>query len=590
MEQNGNICVIMMDMREDYRDDYIVGIERQANKLGYNTTIFSMPMLNEMYTRNEEAIFELIDFDEYVGVVFFEMSFSSHKSLGKTIEKTISDKCNKPVLVIGESNIFENKLSSENAQDYEILTDHVITKHNCQVLYYLGGYPNNSSGRDIGFMNCMKKHGLVCTDDNMIYGGFWLECGEKLAKDIAYNIVEKPDAVMCYDDAVAFFFIKALAKYGIRVPEDIIVAGFGAKVHSKNNVISITTFPSDGEYIGRKAVVQLHSLLRGEIPIRISPPRGEVITGVSCGCGIHKPLDIRRGLELHEKRRMEEIYYHNSELEERLFSCKDYESISEVVNNTHYLVPDKEILVINVHLDNKTSKCIHMTYVVDAGNYVDFETKDLYPRSYVFGSEPKNLHVVPMNFNGKMYGHVAIGYNEPMVYNFLLKRYVSRLAAALEVLSIRNSSKIQQAQPAAQTMVQSTVQNTAEANGDSPEMTPAIGTTAKHTSSAVFVVKDGSLNKVLVENVLCFEAEGRKTFAVLKSGRYEIKKTLTELEELLMSRSFMRVSKSALINMDRVVRYVNSSERTIVVTLAGQVDVRVSRSKVQEFKDAVAKI
>ena len=31
MGQNGNICVIMMDMREDYRDDYVVGIERQAN-------------------------------------------------------------------------------------------------------------------------------------------------------------------------------------------------------------------------------------------------------------------------------------------------------------------------------------------------------------------------------------------------------------------------------------------------------------------------------------------------------------------------------------------------------------------------------
>ncbi len=584
MNQNGNICVVMMDMREDYRDDYVVGIERQANKLGYNTTVFSMPMLNELYTRNEETVFDLIDFDRYDGVVFFEMSFSSHKALGKKIEKMISDKCKKPVVVIGESNIYENALSSEGSLDSELMTDHVIEKHNSQVLYFLGGYPNSSSARDIGFINSMKKHNLVCTDDNMIYGGYWLECGEKLAKDIAYNTVEKPDAVVCYDDAVAFFFIKALAKYGIRVPEDIIVTGFGSKVHSRNNVISITTFPSEGEYIGRKAVVQLHSLLKGELPVPISPPRGEIITGVSCGCGIHKPLDIRRGLELHEKRRMEEIYYHNSELEERLYACKDYEDIFDVVNNTHYLVPDKEILVINLRVDDNTSKCIYMTEVIREGNFVDFETLELYPKSYVFGSEPKNLHVVPIIFNGKMYGHAAVGYNEPMVYNFLFKRYVSRLAVALEILSIRGEADSQPIQ----TEVQAAV--AAETLSDIQEMIPATGASAKNTSTAVFVLKDGSLNKVLVENVLCFEAEGRKTFAVLKSGRYEIKKTLTELEELLASRNFMRISKSALINMDRVVRYVTDSDRTIVVSLAGQVDVRVSRSKVHEFKEAVANI
>ncbi|MBQ2799106.1 MAG: LytTR family transcriptional regulator DNA-binding domain-containing protein [Ruminiclostridium sp.] len=583
MKQNGNICVVMMDMREDYRDDYVVGIERQANKMGYNTTIFSMPMLNEMYTRNEESVFDLIDFDKYDGVVFFEMSFSSHKSLGKKIERTIFEKCKKPVVVIGESNLYENALASENSRDSELMTNHVIEEHGSQVLYFLGGYPNASSGRDVGFVNSMKKHGLVCTDDNMIYGGYWLESGEKLAKDIAYNVVEKPDAVVCYDDAVAFFFIKALAKYGIRVPEDIIVVGFGAKSHSRNNVISITTFPSDGEYIGRKAVVQLYSLLKGELPVQISYPRGEIITGVSCGCGIHKPLDIRRGLELHEKRRMEEIYYHNSELEERLYSCKNYDEIVDVVSNTHYLIPDKEILAVNLRLDNKMSKCIYMTEVIREGNFVDFETMDIYPKSYVFAGQPKNVHVLPIMFNGKVYGHVAVGYNEPVVYNFLLKRYVSRLAVAFEVLSIRGSATEQNEQITEPTVT--------KVQTDTPEMTPtAAGASVKHTASAVFVLKDGSLNRVPVENIQCFESEGRKTFAVLKSGRYEIKKTLTELEELMSSKKFMRISKSVLVNMEKVVKYVADSDRTLIVTLTGQIEVKVSRGKVSEFKEAVDKM
>lgn len=569
MGQNGNICVIMMDMREDYRDDYVVGIERQANKLGYKTTVFSMPMLNELYTKNEEAVFDLIDFDRYSGVVFFEMSFSSHKSLGKKIEKSISNRCNKPVVVIGESNIYEHEFSSENSRDMELVTDHVIEEHDCKVLYFLGGYPDGSGGRDIGFIGSMRRHGLVCTDDNMIYGGYWSECGEKLAKDIAYNMIEKPDAVICYDDAVAFFFIKALAKYGIRVPEDIIVTGFDSKIHSRNSVISITTFPSDGEYIGRKAMVQLHALITNESPIQISPPRGEVITGVSCGCGVHKPLDIRRGLELHEKRRMEEIYYHNSEIEERLYACRDYDEIADVLNNTHYIVPDKELLAVNLYLDDNTSKCIFMTEVIREGNAVDFDTFELYPKAYVFAGEPKNLHILPINFNGRMYGHVVVGYNDPLVYNSLLKRFVSRIAVALEILSIRNSTDAPAELPGTEIITESPKGLSTSATG----------------SSSVFVVKDGSLNKVLVENVLYFEAEDKKTYAVLKTGKYEVKKTLSILEEILMSRNFMRISKSTLLNMDKVVKYVTDSDRTLIVTLVNHATVRVSRSKVHEFKE-----
>ena len=83
------------------------------------------------------------------------------------------------------------------------------------------------------------------TDDNMIYGGFWSDCAEKLAEDIAYGNVEKPDAVICYSDIIAFFLIKALFRYGIRVPDDIIVTGFSASTTAQNGIISITTCSFD---------------------------------------------------------------------------------------------------------------------------------------------------------------------------------------------------------------------------------------------------------------------------------------------------------------------------------------------------------
>ena len=56
MNQIKKICVIMADITEDYRDEFIVGIEKQANKLGYHTFVFSMPLLDEIHTKKEEEI------------------------------------------------------------------------------------------------------------------------------------------------------------------------------------------------------------------------------------------------------------------------------------------------------------------------------------------------------------------------------------------------------------------------------------------------------------------------------------------------------------------------------------------------------
>ena len=560
MEHKGRICVIMADMTMDYRDEYVIGVEKQANKLGYSVAVFSMPLLDEIHTKNEESVFELVDFERYDGVVFFEKSFAAHKSLGKKIEKNIFDKCSKPVVVIGKSDVFEEMFFENNRKSYEKLTDHIIEKHGCEVLYFLGGQQGYETQRDAGFIDSLKKHGLVCTDDNLIYGGFWQECSEKLARDIAYHNVEKPDAVMCYDDSIAFFLIKAFARYGIRVPEDITVAGFGARTNMNNNIISITTCPCDAEYLGRKAVSRLCSMISGENEIEISQPRNEFVTGMSCGCGRNKPLDTRLSLELHEKKRIEEIYYNNSELEEKLFDCKSYEELFYVISNTMYIVPDKCFVSVNISLENGMSKCIYMTDRIRDGNFTDFEEKALCPTLLKKNEYPKNLHVIPLCFKEIFLGHAVIGYDSAMVYNYVVKKYFSRLAIAIYLIKSRMSI---------------TVENT------------SLKKTQSDAAETIFVLKDGALHKTIADNILMFESEGRKTIAVLKAGRYEVRKTLRQLEEILDKDKFMRISKSALINLNKVRSITPDEDRTLIAELSGKKTVRVSRKNVADFKNRI---
>ena len=567
MKKDRNLCVIMADITEDYRDDYLVGLEKQANRMGYVTTVFSMPLLNQLKTGGEESVYELIDYDRYDGVVFFEKSFSAHKSLAKRLEKEIAEKCHKPVVVIGNSTVFPDVFTGDHSRNIEQLTDHIIEQHGCELLYLLGGYHDFPTNTDKGFVNSLKKHGIHFTDDNMFYGGFWRECADNLAKDIACGAVEKPDAVICYSDIIAFFFIKALAKYGIRVPEDIIVAGYSAAACSQNGIISITTCTCDAEYIGRMAAACLHSRITGEEPPAINRPRANIITGMSCGCGSNQHIDMRFRLELQEKRSIQDICYANSELDEKLLECTDYVQLSDVIAQTHYLIADKSLMSVNLHLNANTSRCIYMTDSVGTGNFTDFYSSSILPYEPANSELPNNLHVLPVVFRGRCYGYVTVGYNEPVAYNLILKEYIKRLAISLEVMKLRGI-----------------------AEAVSSHDTEQVVTEDKHKLNTVFVSKGDALHKVSVDNVLFFETEGRTTMAVMKTGRYAVRSSLTQLEQMLDKDVFMRVSKSALLNLTKVISYSPGNDRTLLAALVGNVTVRVSRKCVPEFKERLAEV
>ena len=64
------------------------------------------------------------------------------------------------------------------------------------------------------------------------------------------------------------------------------------------------------------------------------------------------------------------------------------------------------------------------------------------------------------------------------------------------------------------------------------DMIPVKQDTKKAVAS-IFVIKEGSMHKVLVDNILYFESYDKRVYAALKSGKYEVKQRLFEIEELL---------------------------------------------------------
>ncbi len=557
--QKKNICIINGEMRGDSSDGFVTGAEKRANELGYRTTVFSMLSFGMVDTNREECIYSYIDFDDYDGVVFMEQSFSAHKHVARSVETLLRDNCKVPVVSVGSSDVSEDCFALDGEKDIEALTDHLIVVHGCTRIYCLGGIRNNNNHRVDGFEKSIAKHGLNPEECMTLYGGYWTDCAEKLAKDIACENIAMPEAVVCVTDIVAFALIKALFNQGIRVPEDIRVCGYGAYPMAFNNLISITTFPVDTTGCGAEAMNRLHERITGEkLPLKKALSYS-IITGKSCGCGSQSPSNLRYRLAESEKDELQNMYFRNSKLEEACVEARFVNDMKAIMKDKEYLIPDSDVNGLNLFDADGELVCHYLSNSIVTGDGEPVGTHRLFPQRVTLPEEVRNYHVLPIVYAGVHYGYLISGYADAMVHNKYMKRFCRCLALGCRVMFGAGKA----------------VAAPLPAGEDVPET---------KSSDNVFGKKNDVMHKLGVDQIYYFEAMEKHVYAVTKNGQYEIEQKLFELEELFADRGFMRVSKSVVLNTERVAGVKPEEDRSCLAFFSSQTSVRVSRSYSKEFR------
>ena len=558
--QKKNICIINGEMRGDYGDGYVIGAEKRANELGYRTTVFSMLSSGTVDTNNEECIYSYINFDDYDGVLFLEQSFAAHKHVARSVETLLTEQCEVPVVSVGSSDVSEDCFAIDGEKDFEALTDHLIVVHGCTRIYCLGGIRNNNNHRVDGFEKSIAKHGLNPEECTVLYGGYWTECAEKLAKDIACENIEMPEAVVCITDIVAFSLIKALFNLGIRVPEDIRVCGYNAHPSAFNNLISITTFPVDTKGCGEEAMNRLHERISGEkLPLK-KIPSYSIITGKSCGCGSQSPSNLRSRLAESEKDEIWNMYFRNSKMEEACVGAGSVNDIKIIMRDKEYLIPDRKVVGLNLFDSDGELICHYLSNSIVTGDGQPVDKKSLFPQRVTLPEDVHNYHVLPIVYAGVHYGYLISGYTEALVHNKYMKRFCRCLALGCRVMFGAGKAD--------------TV----------PVVRPAEDEPGTKSAETVFGKKNDVMHKLGIEHIYYFEALDKHVYAVTKNGQYEIEQRLFELENLFADRGFMRVSKSVVLNTEKVAGVKPEEDRTCLALFSSQTSVRVSRSYAKEFR------
>lgn len=89
-------------------------------------------------------------------------------------------------------------------------------------------------------------------------------------------------------------------------------------------------------------------------------------------------------------------------------------------------------------------------------------------------------------------------------------------------------------------------------------------------------------------DVLYFESVDNRTFLYTEDDVMEIKQRLYELEMFLSERDFLRISKSQIININKIRSLRPEMNRTILATMCNGEQLHISRKYVKVFKELLA--
>lgn len=138
-----------------------------------------------------------------------------------------------------------------------------------QAIGYVCGPVGNvlEKERFAGYCDGLGKVGLAFDPAYVWPGDYKVETGVAVAERLAASD-RKPSAVFCSNDEMAIGFIRGLISAGVRVPEDISVAGFDDIEFAQMISPALTTIHQPRRELGRNGAAALLELLHGNSPAR----------------------------------------------------------------------------------------------------------------------------------------------------------------------------------------------------------------------------------------------------------------------------------------------------------------------------------
>ena len=249
-----NLGVLYSDDSESgfthsYFSPVLESFKSEAERRGYDITFITHRMRHTQMTYLEHCRYRNVD-----GVCLVCCHFDDPE----VIELVAGSL---PVVTV--DHLFNNRtcVQSENRQGMEELTRHVLEMGHRRIAYIHGSDAAVTDIRVKSFLRTMGEAGVSVPDEYLVRGWYHDPAKTRSAVERLLDVSPRPTCILMSDDYAALGGIEAITARGLRIPQDISVAGFDGVPLLQMCQPRLTTVIQDTRRIGQEAARQLVHLI-----------------------------------------------------------------------------------------------------------------------------------------------------------------------------------------------------------------------------------------------------------------------------------------------------------------------------------------
>ncbi|MBR3772378.1 MAG: LacI family DNA-binding transcriptional regulator [Clostridium sp.] len=255
MKKTCNIGVLYMDssnqsLRNEYFAHILASFKEKVAKRGYDITFIEHNIGNRKMSYLEHCRHRNFD-----GICIACVAEFNDPEVLELVDSDI------PIVVI--DHVFNGSISilSDNINGMKELIQYIIDQGHKNIAFIHGTMSSVTHNRLVSFNSIMRDNHLTINSDYILEGEYRsVSVTEKLTEQLL-DLPERPTCIIAPDDYSALGVLNVASRRGLKVPDDLSVAGFDGIPFTKVLEPKLTTVRQDVDKIGAEAAKQLINLI-----------------------------------------------------------------------------------------------------------------------------------------------------------------------------------------------------------------------------------------------------------------------------------------------------------------------------------------
>ena len=286
---------------------------------------------DEKFNSGEYNIINLPDFRGFDGIILEVTNISPEDIRNEIIDKVKKSKVPAVSLLEKIPGLYHTGINNYSAM--EKIVEHLVTKHGCKTLNYVGGPVWNSENKErlSAYCDVLKRHGIEVEEQRIIHKDYEIDTGE-WGFEYFLDRGLLPEAFVCANDNIAVGLCHHAAELGYRIPDDFLVTGFDNFDKACIYEPRITTVGFTKENIAYKAMGLLDQIWSGSKSTdRLFYVDVQWVFQDSCGCKAEHPASRGQYVidRIFGEVRKTDFMNQMLDLKRHLLECNSYLELAE---------------------------------------------------------------------------------------------------------------------------------------------------------------------------------------------------------------------------------------------------------------------